>query len=99
MPHLSSQDVKAEVNSGIARLGLIENNIWVTWLMKKERVKDTISDEEMEVIGGKEGSVCSKRKEASITRSTQKACTCTRASANQAVKIWNPSEERNMILY
>lgn len=91
--------VKAGINSGIVRLGLIGNSIWDTRVVKKERVKDTISDEGTEVISGKEGSVCSKRKAASIAIGTQKACTCTRASANQAVKIWNPSEERNMILY
>lgn len=73
--------VKTGLNSGIARLGFTGSSIWDTWLVKKESVKDTISDEGMEVIDGKEGSVCSKKKAVSITRSTQKACTCTRASA------------------
>lgn len=74
-PHLSSQEIvmlpaQAEINSIIARLGLIGNSIWDTWLVKKERVKDTISDEGTEVISGKESSVCSKRKALSIIRST-----------------------------
>lgn len=67
--------------------------------VKKEKVKQkTISDQGWEVIGRKESSLCSRRKAAIIRGCTQKACTYTHASANQAVKIWNLSEE-NMILY
>lgn len=90
--------VTSSLNSGIAGLELIGENFSNTWLVKKERVKDPISDEGREAIGGKEGSVCSKSKAAGI-RIAQEACTPMRASANHAVKIRNLSEEWDMTLY
>lgn len=68
--------------------------------VKKEGVKQkTICDQGWEVINRKEGSICSRRKAANIRGCTQKTCTYIHASANEAVKTGNLSEEQNMILY
>ena len=43
------------MNSGIAILGLMGKNIQTTWLVKKERAKNSISNEGREVVGGEKG--------------------------------------------
>lgn len=69
------------------------------WNTEREgKAKDPFLMKARQGVGGKQSSVCSKRKATSF-RGIWKKPAHTQSSANQAVKSQNLSKEQNMILY